>query len=139
MNDNEAALTIYTDRPPEFWQDMGPFFASRAVKRELPYLADGEGYVWFVLRQAGRVVGFASLHVAKDGSGQLHSLYVDPEHRGNGLASRLVAERLAWLRARGVTRARAIAGPQAVPVLLRAGFTDAGKDRGSYKTMEVEL
>lgn len=96
---------IYTDRPLGFWGHMGRFFADRALHKDLPGLFDEPGRVWFVLTEGESVLGFGSVDIDKE-VGHLRNLYVHPDHRGTGLASRLMEERLQWLRAQGVPRAR---------------------------------
>lgn len=131
-------LSIYTDRPPEFWLSMGPFFASRAVRREMPYLVDEPDYVWFVIREPREISGFAACHIDKHGVGHLSHLYVKPERRANGVAARLIQERLDWLRKQGVKRASTTASSLSKPQLEKHGFQPV-KERGSYTVMEVEL
>lgn len=131
-------MTIYENRPAKFWVAVGPYFASRAVRREMPYLQDDEGYVWFVLTEGKRTIGFASCHVDKSGNGHLHGLYVVPEHRENGVAQRLVKERLEWLQARGVKLVKTTVNEKSAPVLASCGFVDKGPS-GSYRKMEAQF
>ena len=135
-------LEIYVDRPPEFWRDMGPFFAFRSVRREMPYLADEPGYTWFVIRDTAAlqdytstVVAFASLHVDKAGVGHLHSLYVTAANRKTGLAAKLIDDRLAYLLSRDCKIIRTTANANSMRLFVDRGFK-ALKERGQYLEME---
>lgn len=102
-------IQIFHDRTPQFWQHMGPFFASRAIRKDLPSLCDEPGRIWFLSWSQGSVVAFASLDC--DGAvghivGHLRNLYVQPGRRGEGHASALMAARLTYLREQGITKAR---------------------------------
>jgi len=131
-------IEVITDRPPEFYELMGYYLSHRKIRREMPYLIDDDGYVWFVALQDWNVAGFASLHVDKKNEGHLHGLYVVPEHRENGLASRLVKERLAWLKKQGVAVAHTTATQNSVDLLLKCGFGITGA-KGTYTQMEIRL
>lgn len=132
-------VRIYGDgnKGPEFWKLMGYFFASRKVRREMPYLIDDDGYTWFVAVEGKTVVGFSSCHTDKSKTGHLHGIYVVDEHRRKGIASRLVHERLDWMRAHGVSKFKAVASPKSHTVLLRAGFAEIG-NKGKYIVMTLE-
>ena len=54
-------IVIYEDRPPAFWALMGPFFAQRRYRREMPYLVDDDGYAWFVAQGGEAVAGFVGV------------------------------------------------------------------------------
>jgi RimJ/RimL family protein N-acetyltransferase len=57
--------------------------------------------------------------------------FVEPGHRGRGLATRVVGEFLDWLRTQGVTRVRATVQPgndASVAVLARNGFEHRGEE-----------
>lgn len=131
--------TIYHDRPPEFWSRMGPFFASRAVRKEMPYLSDGPGYIWFVVHDEDHVRAFASVDVDAKGIGHLRNAYVLPGWRGNHAASHLMEERLRYLREKGVTRARTTRRiGKENPFAERHGFRAVGKS-GGYEVLEIDL
>lgn len=132
-------IQIYQDQDkgPDFWRDMGYYFASRKIRREMPYLIDDDGYTWFLAREAGAVVGFASCHVGKDKTGHLHGIYVEEERRRKGVATALVRARLDWLRQQGCASFHAVASPKSQTVLLAAGFVDTGK-KGGYIVMSLE-
>ncbi|MGN6695424.1 MAG: GNAT family N-acetyltransferase [Aquihabitans sp.] len=81
----------------------------RWIGRELPLpedfgeritasIADDTG-VTFVAETNGRVVGDCGLHANGAGHGELFMALL-PDHRGQGLGRRLLAESLAWARAR---------------------------------------
>lgn len=134
----EIEITFYgpEDRPRAFWADMGPFFARREVKREMPYLADDDGYCWWVARAGKTVVGFASAHLdATGGTANLHGLYVVPSHRGTGIAADLIEKRLGWAQEQGAKAARVTANAKSAPALLAAGFSQVS-EKGQYKVLE---
>lgn len=73
------------------------------------WLAGGETETQVVGVQ-GRIAGYATAGPGRDGdsgdqAGELWALYVDPPAQGAGLGSRLLADALDRLRARGVTSA----------------------------------
>lgn len=129
---------IYYERPPEFWALLGPYFARQEYRREMPYLKDDDGYVWFVAMDGGTLAGFASLHVDRRG-GHLHGLYVAPDYRGQDIARQLVQARLDYLRSLGnVHIVTATCNEQSKPLLQEFGFQPRGQ-RGQYTVMEMPL
>jgi RimJ/RimL family protein N-acetyltransferase len=131
-------IDIYHDRPPEFWALLGPYFARTEYRREMPYLVDDDGYVWFAVQDDETLAGFASLHVDRRG-GHLHGLYVAPVYRGQDVATRLVQARLDYLRELGnVHIANVTVNEQSKPLLVQFGFRPQ-KQRGQYTVMEMPL
>ncbi|HSU00936.1 MAG TPA: GNAT family N-acetyltransferase [Nocardioides sp.] len=59
---------------------------------------------------------------------ELISMWVSPDHRGTGLAGRLIASVVAWADARGLDTFLMVRddNPRAVAAYERAGFTDLG-------------
>ena len=131
-------VAVYEDRPKQFWQDMGPFFGSKSVRKEMPYLVDDTGYVWFLVSVHGKVLGFASCHIDKKHVGHLHGLYVVPELRKNGVASQLVKSRIGYLMSKNILLARTTVNDKSAPLLERHGFIEKSK-KGSYKVMEAVI
>ncbi len=88
----------------------------------------GENHL-FVGRAGGRVVGLCWCVLYDPGTGlegEIAELYVLPEHRGRGLAGRLVAEATRLFGERGVTFASVWTRPGNPPALslyARHGFT----------------
>jgi GNAT superfamily N-acetyltransferase len=128
-----------------FWAKLGPFFASRAVERELgDGMYDSPDHQWIVAERSGQVAGFAGLHtaqLAKQGTVWLDWSYVLPEHRGHGMYTHLfevrmqVAMGLAPQLIRGAT-----AGEISERLFGRYGFAlYSQRGRWGYyeKTLEV--
>jgi RimJ/RimL family protein N-acetyltransferase len=131
-------IVTYHNRPSEFWALLGPYFARSEYRREMPYLKDDDGYVWFVVMDGGKLAGFASLHVDRRG-GHLHGLYVVPDYRSQDIATRLVQARLDYLRELGNVHIVNVAGnPKSTPLLQKFGFRPQ-KQRGQYTMMEMAL
>jgi amino-acid N-acetyltransferase len=59
---------------------------------------------WLVAEQDGQVIGCVSLVYYNGTLAEVRSLAVRPDHRGNGIASQLVAEAVAMARARRLKR-----------------------------------
>lgn len=130
-------LTTYVDRPARFWAALGPFFASRAVRRELPYLSDEPGAAWIVATEGSAVIGFAAAKL-NGTAGLIHGLYVTPEHREQGVAAELVGAALTHLRALGAATVCTTANVNSVAVFRRHGFLDV-RSKGGYQIMEAAL
>ena len=75
---------------PGFWDMMGPFFASRAIRKELgAAMSSDENYTWFVARRGEDVAGFLALD-ASGGRATLRHVYTVPGHRGHGIVRELL-------------------------------------------------
>lgn len=131
-----AEITTYTDRPDKFWAAMGPFFARREVRREMPYLVDEDGDVWFVARIKKQVVGFVAVSATKKGASNIHALYVAPQYRGNGIAESLIESALSYLREQGTQSATTTANAKSVPLFEAQGFSEVTA-KGQYIVMEL--
>lgn len=130
-------ISKYEDRPAEFWAFMGPFFAQRKYRREMPYLVDDEGYVWYLAMDGDILLGFAAVHAMKDHS-VVSGLYVREDQRGNGIAKKLIAACLKWSAGKKINKAKTTASPDSRPVFEKMGFRETGQ-KGQYVTMEVML
>lgn len=98
---------------------VGPFLAKRAIAKELGGpIYDDDGKMWFLARENGVVVGFATL-LLKGSILHLEEVYVLPTHRYNGIHTRLIDERLKYCPP-GST----------VQVLVNASSIDQYKARG---------
>lgn len=117
---------------------IGPLFASRRVRREMPYLHHEEGFVWVVaVDPAGDAVGMGSIDV-REGIATLRNLYVVPAHRGNGIAETLTDRQFAYARKHGARWIRTVASPLSASGYAKRGFYRVGS-RGHYVTMEIPL
>ena len=85
------------------------------------------GNAIFVARRASEVVGVAAFGIQVDDStcGTMWSVFVREEHRGSGLAKRLIDVGLAWLKSLGLQRIETVvAAPngRAIAFYRRIGF-----------------
>jgi GNAT superfamily N-acetyltransferase len=77
---------------------------------EVPDLLDFErryappSGAFFVVHEAGRVVGSVGVEQLEHGLAELHRLYLDAPLRGQGMGRALVEVVLAWCRARDIDR-----------------------------------
>jgi putative acetyltransferase len=77
-----------------------------------------EADTWVAVDAAGCLLGFSGIGA----SGEVHSLYVHPDHGRRGIATRLLGSVLERARARGQQRFAAWVTPLSRPVFERAGF-----------------
>lgn len=122
-------LYLPEHRDRDFYADIAPFFMSRAIRKEMPYLDDRPDKTWYMAREmeTHEVLAIAATYPDK-GDIYLSSLYVLPHHRRQGLARSLVRSRLEDARGRIV---RTVVNPRSAPFYLSLGFTEFGR-RGSY-------
>jgi GNAT superfamily N-acetyltransferase len=114
------------------WLDITLQFIERA-RRELSYKA-------FVAEVDGRVVGsascqlFAGLYPQALGDqyrkyGYIWGVYVEPAHRGQGLAKKLTLQAIDYLKSLGCTRVILHASPLGKPVYSSLGFSESNEMR----------
>lgn len=129
-------IKVYTPemKDYDFWGKMGYFFASRKVRREMPYLIDDENYVWFVSFDGENIAGFAGAHIDNKNVGILHGIYVVDQSRHKGIAKALVKKRLEWLRKQSCKEFHAIVNSQSKTIIEKFGFVESRK-RGTYTKM----
>jgi GNAT superfamily N-acetyltransferase len=94
---------------PEMFAERPEHAAARSVDDWRAQARRGAGHgrgeaVWFALTPAGGALGLASAHLTPDGEVVMTALWVDPGHRGRGVAARLVAGVEGWARAHGADR-----------------------------------
>ena len=130
-------IVIYEKRSPEFWSLMGPFFASREVRRDISSMYDDERYVWILAVEDGKVLGFVAVRPSKS-SALLSSLYVREDSRGKGIARALVSAHLAYCREHKLWKVCVTAAPSSRAIMEKHGFRETGV-RGNSTTMEVHL
>ncbi|OIR02420.1 acetyltransferase (GNAT) family protein [mine drainage metagenome] len=117
---------------------IGPLFASRRVRREMPYMHHEEGYVWSVaVTPLGEAAAMGSVDV-RQGVATLRNLYVAPAWRGCGVGRHLTDLLFGHACGHGARWMRAVASPRAVGVFERRGFYRVSA-RGQYVTMELAL
>lgn len=89
-------LVIIRNTDPDFYCLMGPFFGSIEVAKELGgYIWDFNNKVWIVYLKNGKVIGFCAIEVYKTNL-KFCNMYVIKEHRGKGLGTLLMQERLKY-------------------------------------------
>lgn len=95
----------------------------------------GPDIEFLVMRQGGRPVGMGALKRLGDGHAEIKSMHVLAEHRGQGLAARLLATLLDRAQALGMGRVSLETGSQdsfapARALYARAGFRECGPFAG---------
>lgn len=110
-------------------RDLGAPLAHASVP-----LAHVPGKLWIVAVLDGEPVGCGALFLP-EGAAELGSAYVLPEHRGRGIYSDLVDERLALCAGWPVVTAKCL--PRAAGTLARRGFVEVGHE-GEYAIMRLK-
>ena len=80
-----------------FYAKMGRFFAEERFVRQMPYLRNKRGTVWFTIERKGEVIAFASLLV-KDEYVLFTTEYVEAGYRKQGLFRELTDARFEYCR-----------------------------------------
>lgn len=114
----------WTHKKWEFWNALGPFFASASVRRELgaPMNSDDDT-VWLIAFEGKTVIGFAAVR-----GGEIHHEWLDEDHRTKANWMKLLKE----VRAAGGT---AVTASESLKGYYKAlGFEEAGQ-RGKYTRM----
>lgn len=122
-----------------FWQVMGPNFASAKVQRDLgvPMTSD-EATTWFVAMDGETVAGFAAVRLTKSGVAELKHAYVFEPYRQQGVYAQLLDARLRFARQVGATSCRATVAPAIQQHYADAGFTETRR-QGRYVHFEMRL
>lgn len=68
----------------DFYYYMGDIFASKKIRRELPYLCNEEGRRWFLAFENDQLIGFSSLQFEKVLM-KIRNTYVFEEYRSHGI------------------------------------------------------
>jgi putative acetyltransferase len=121
----ESAAGLYDAEALEAWASGGSEDELRCK------IATTEGFVAVV---RGEVVGWATLDDA-----EVEQLYVDPDHGGVGLASRLYKTIEDLARAGGAPQLTAVASLRAVPVFRSFGFTEVRREDRSFNGYIFEV
>lgn len=123
------------DRDREFLADIAPFFMSKAVRKEMPYLDDKPNKTWLFAEEEGRIVGIASMSDERflgEDVTLMGSLYVIPEKRACGVGHELIDARLKM--ARGGKDVRVVCLPALREAYRRRGF-EVMRMAGKYAHM----
>lgn len=93
----------------------------------------GPGVAFYVLRDGARPVGMGAIRMLGDGAGELKSMHVLAERRGQGLGRALLAALMAEARAMGLGRLLLETGSQPGFAAARALYASAGfRVRGPF-------
>lgn len=100
----EQLKSHHVSHSPHF----GEVYARKTfAQRKEGLLAQGTGGLHVILvRSSGVVVGYCISTVSSDSIGEIDSLFVSPEYRGQGLADSLMKMSMAWLQDENVRRVR---------------------------------
>ena len=79
----------------KFYSHMGKYFAEPKYQKEMPYLANKEGSVWFLVFEGNVLIAFASLHELKNKMVFQHS-YVEEPYRKKGIWKKLNENRFKY-------------------------------------------
>lgn len=121
----------------DFWNLMGPFFASAAVRRELEIaMSSDENYIWFLALDGGAVIGFAALEMNGEVAILRHA-YVVPERRANGIYVKILAARLDYAKTRA-SLLKVTADPEMTETLKAQGF-EVVSHRGKFSMLELRV
>lgn len=99
---------------------------------------DGAGAVFFAVFDGGEAVAIGALKSVEDGHGELKSMHVRSDRRGQGLADVILGRLMDEARAAGMRRVSLEAGSQEAFGAARAfygrnGFTTCGPFAGYQK------
>ena len=132
-------IVQYAHGEGDFWQVMGPSFASAKVQRELgvPMTSD-ESTTWFVAKDGNDVAGFGAVRMLKSGVAELRHAYVFEPYRQQGIYAQLLDARLQFARQAGATSCRATVAPALQQHYAGAGFTET-RLQGRYVHFEMRL
>lgn len=117
---------VYGAEQVRAWESFGrdsPDFR-RYILTAQTWIADADG----------RSLGFCGIDV----EGEVHSLYVDPDHGRRGLGSRLLAHALEHMHTQGLAHFEVWATPFSRPIFERAGFALHEVRREPYQGVVFE-
>lgn len=128
----------YSHGEGDFWQRMGPFLASAAVRRELgvPITSD-ETTTWWLAIDGEQTIGFVAARMRKNVCEFRHD-YVIPEARESGVYRALFKARLEWAAQSEASVAKSTVNARSLPLYKEHGFDPISR-RGQYTVVEKEL
>jgi GNAT superfamily N-acetyltransferase len=85
-----------------------------------------------VVRRDGRILGFATLLPAANGTGELEDMFVDPEYMRRGIGRALIDDVMARARTQGMRRIEVDANPGALAFYEAVGFTMMGRKQMEF-------
>jgi len=129
------------DKRRDFFAQMGYYFASKAVRKDLGGYPLGfdDDFVWIIAEsKRGDVLGFASLSFAKSGVAWLQDAWVDPDQRRNGIYRALLDKRVELTIERGASSILAMVRAPLLPFYEANGFHIVNS-RGQWYRIEKDL
>ena len=120
----------------KFYSIMGKFFAEPKYKKEMPYLANREGTVWFVAVENDQVIGFVAVNEASNIIKLSHDYVVEP-HRGKGIYNTLNEKRNEYINRKNKPIEIAVKEPFLIDYWKKRGFIPS-KKAGSYVYLRKE-
>lgn len=134
----DYSIVRLTRESKDFYCIMGWFFGSRQIARELGMpVYDDDNRVWIVTRHLAEPIACSSIEI-KGTRAVIKSAWVAPEHRGKGIYTRMLFERLKIAEESGVKIITATATEASRKALAKCGFEHVGM-KGKYYRMRKEI
>jgi len=143
-----VTITLEPPRQPEIMRllDMSDAYAASLYPAESNHLVDlstleQPSVSFFVARNDGVAVGCAALVEAGDGTAEIKRMFVDPEARGLGAASRLMDKLEEQATKSGLKAIRLETGiyqPEAIGLYRKYGYVEI-EPFGSYQPDPLSL
>lgn len=90
---------VKTNQHPGFYEDLGPFFGSRTIEKELgAKIYDDPDRQWVIIKDNAAVAAIASIEV-KGSKAYFKNTYVMPQYRDQGLYTKLCTVREDMIKA----------------------------------------
>lgn len=120
----------------EFYSLMGKFFAEPSYKKEMPYLSNKDGTIWFVAVDKEEVAGYGAL-IETNKMISLSHTYVEEKYRKKGLYDKLGKLRLEYAKGSGKTLETIVQDQRLIDYWMKKGFK-IYQARGSYTYLRRE-
>ncbi len=131
-------IKTYTHGEGDFWPLMGPFFASREVRKNLGIpMSSDEQHTWLVAVHQEAVVGFTAVEQQKNGC-MLRHVYVVPESRHKGLMTKLVQHSVKFVKTSGYGSIRVTVPGELLDFYANSGWEETST-RGQYHNLRLDL
>lgn len=123
---------------PDFWSSVGPVLLGLPMRREIgeaPHVESSDS--WVVVSRLGCIIAVSCLRAVRDGGLFCHD-FVEKEHRGLHIHSRMTELRENEARRLGFRTVRTVASPLAIPTYEHRNFVRTGT-RGRFVLLKKEL
>jgi len=90
-----------------------------------PIAVERESFRTAVAVENGAVIGYGTVH---PDDGQIHAAFVDPEHAGSGVGSRIIRELETFAHEAGTDDLFVLSTPNAVGFYERIGYRSVGEE-----------